>query len=103
MTENDDVPDGFRKEVESKERRKVRARSGKSHNPLTGFGMFGLIGWSVATPTLLGVLGGVLLDRRHPGGRSWTLTLLIAGLLLGCWNAWYWVRKEDDKINNENK
>ena len=33
----------------------------------SGFGMFGLIGWSVAAPTLLGVLLGTWLDKRRPG------------------------------------
>ncbi|MBN8852083.1 MAG: hypothetical protein BGO55_26620 [Sphingobacteriales bacterium 50-39] len=93
----------FRRKVSNNEQRKLRARSGKGHNPLRGFAMFGLIGWSVAVPTLLGVTVGLALDHRHAGGRSWTLSLLIAGLLLGCWNAWYWVQKESDKINKENK
>lgn len=100
MAERDD---DFGREIGSNERRKLHARSGRGHNPLTGFAMFGLIGWSVAVPTVLGVMLGLALDHRHTGGRSWTLALLIAGLLLGCWNAWYWVRKESDKIDKENK
>ncbi|HLZ87639.1 MAG TPA: AtpZ/AtpI family protein [Puia sp.] len=95
--------DDFRRDVGTDERRKLHARKVKGHNPLTGFAVFGLIGWSVAVPTLVGVAAGLALDRGHTGGRSWTLTLLVAGLVLGCWNAWYWVRKEGDKINKENK
>ena len=60
--------------------------------------MFGVIGWSIAAPTLLGVLLGAWLDKRRPGVHSWTLSLLIAGLSLGCANAWYWVAKQSQDI-----
>jgi ATP synthase protein I len=33
-----------------------------------GLGMMGLIGWSVAVPTLLGAALGIWLDNRYPGG-----------------------------------
>jgi predicted F0F1-ATPase subunit len=46
-----------------------------------GLGMMGLIGWSVAIPTLLGAALGIWLDSRHPGSHSWTLALLVAGLV----------------------
>ena len=42
--------------------------------------MMGLIGWSVAVPTLLGAALGLWLDQHHPGKHSWTLALLVAGL-----------------------
>jgi ATP synthase protein I len=35
------------------------------------------------------------LDTRHPGRHAWTLALLVAGLVIGCFNAWHWVAKED--------
>ena len=57
--------------------------------------MMGLIGWSVAIPTLLGAALGLWLDKHHPGKHSWTLALLVAGLVIGCLNAWRWVAKED--------
>jgi ATP synthase protein I len=75
--------------------RKLKAR----HNPVPGvwfgLGMMGLVGWSIVVPTLLGAATGLWLDRHYPGGRSWTLALLVAGLTVGCANAWHWVRKED--------
>ncbi len=40
-------------------------------------------------------------NRHHPGGRSWTLALLVAGLTLGCLNAWHWVSKEDQAMRDE--
>ena len=66
-----------------------------------GLGMSGLIGWSVAVPTLGGIMLGVWLDRRHPGAFSWTLALLFAGLFIGCANAWYWVDQQDKAMHDE--
>ena len=55
--------------------------------------MFGVVGWSVAIPTLIGVAVGLWIDGRWPSRFSWTLMLLIVGVALGCINAWYWVKK----------
>jgi ATP synthase protein I len=59
--------------------------------------MFGLVGWSVAIPTLLGIALGLWLDARWPGRVSRTLTFLIIGVILGCLNAWYWVKQESGR------
>ena len=56
--------------------------------------MMGLIGWSISVPTLIGAALGGWIDRNHPGPISWSLSLIVAGLLTGCLNAWYWVEKE---------
>lgn len=75
-------------------RRKLRARR-SGHRPVWfGLGLFGLIGWSVAIPAVVGVAIGRWIDDRWPGPISWTLTLLIAGVGLGCLNAWYWTQQE---------
>jgi ATP synthase protein I len=63
--------------------------------------MMGLIGWSVVLPTLAGAAFGMWLDKRHPGEHSWTLGLLVAGLVLGCFNAWHWVAKEEKEMGDE--
>lgn len=76
--------------VGRKEARKVKAREEKDRGLWFGLGMFGLVGWSVAIPTLVGVAIGAAIDRAWPGRISWTLTLLFLGAALGCWNAWYW-------------
>jgi ATP synthase protein I len=64
-----------------------------------GMGMLGQIGWSVCLPTLLGTWLGLWLDKHHPGTHAWTLPLLLAGLCLGCANAWHWINKEQDTIS----
>jgi ATP synthase protein I len=82
-------------QVGARARRKLAARRRGSSGVWFGLGMMGLIGWSVVVPTLLGAALGIWLDKRFPGAHSWTLALLVAGLVLGCFNAWRWVAKED--------
>jgi ATP synthase protein I len=91
----------FVMKVAAKAARKQKAQHEKLHPVWSGLGIFGLVGWSVALPTLLGALLGLWWDRRHPGLHSWTLALLVAGLLIGCANAWYWVSREDQAISDE--
>jgi len=85
----------------AKAERKLKARRSGQTGVWFGLGMMGLIGWSVAIPTLLGAAAGLWLDRQYPGGRSWTLALLVAGLAIGCLNAWHWVAKEDKSMRDE--
>jgi len=91
----------FGDQVGSKAARKLKARRQGPPGVWFGLGMMGLIGWSVAIPTLLGVALGVWLDKRHAGSRSWTLALLAAGLAIGCLNAWRWIAKEDKAMRDE--
>lgn len=91
----------FAEQVGVKAMRKLKARRSKSSGVWFGLGMMGLIGWSVVIPTLLGAALGLWLDGHYPGGRSWTLALLVAGLIIGCFNAWHWVEKEDRAMSNE--
>lgn len=82
-------------EIGRSARRKLEGRAQERRTAWFGLGMFGLVGWAVAVPTLLGVLLGLWLDERWPQDRlSWTLTLLFLGVILGCLNAWYWVAQE---------
>lgn len=91
MSEIDDMRH-LREEVGKKERRKLAAKR-RGDELWFGLGMFGLVGWSVTIPTLVGIAAGVFLDRAWPGPISWTLTFLFAGIALGCLNAWYWVSR----------
>jgi ATP synthase protein I len=95
----------FAKEVERKEARVIRGRAEKGESVWFGFGMFGIVGWSVAVPTLIGVALGLWIDQTWPSQFSWTLMLLIGGVMIGSLNAWYWVRKSgrwNDNNNNVN-
>ena len=84
-------------EVGAKAARKLRARRNLAQGVWFGLGMMGLIGWSVAIPTLLGAALGIWLDQHYPGRHAWMLALLV----IGCFNAWHWVAKEDREMRNE--
>jgi ATP synthase protein I len=89
--------------VGAREERKVRARRTKDRTLWHGLGAAGVIGWSVSVPTLIGALLGLWLDRTWPGRFSWSLALLLAGVTLGCLNAWYWVSQEFKMMDEEKK
>ena len=86
--------DGFIETVGTKENRKIRARQEEDRGVWFGLGMFGLVGWAVAIPALIGIAVGIWIDKRWPSPYSWTLMLLVIGVVVGCLNAWYWVRRE---------
>ena len=89
------------REVGAKATRKLKAHRNPTPGVWFGLGMMGLIGWSVVIPTLLGAALGFWLDSRHIGTYSWTLMLLVIGLIIGCLNAWHWVSKEDKEMHEE--
>jgi ATP synthase protein I len=91
---------GLADEIGAKAGRKLRARR-STQGVWFGLGMMGLIGWSVAVPTLLGTALGLWLDKHHPGKHGWTLALLVGGLAIGCLNAWHWVASEDKAMGND--
>ena len=105
MPDNDDSsstgPGALGKRVGSRERRKVRVRRTRDRTIWHGVGAAGLIGWSIAVPTVIGALLGLWIDRNWPGDLSWTLALLLAGVTLGCLNAWYWVNMESRMIEKD--
>jgi ATP synthase protein I len=88
-------------QIGAKAARKLKARRRGTPGVWSGLGMMGLIGWSVTVPTLLGAALGIWLDDRYPGAHSWTLALLVAGLLIGCLNAWHWVANEEKAMRDE--
>ncbi len=69
----------FTETVGTKATRKLKAKAIDTPGIWFGLGMMGLIGWSVAIPTLLGAALGLWLDRHYPAEHSFTLALLIAG------------------------
>lgn len=93
----------MKRQIARKEARKIQARRQEKQRIWFGLGMFGLIGWAVAIPTLLGIALGVWIDTNWPGPYSWTLMLLFIGLIIGCLNAWYWLRDEQQIIERERR
>ena len=91
----------FSRQVSRKEARKLKAKGRQRAGVWFGLGMFGLIGWSVALPAVAGALLGGWIDHTWPSRYSWTLMLLLGGIILGALNAWYWVGQERKKIEKD--
>ena len=90
--------DDFTRKVGAKEARRVKGKIQSGDTVWFGLGMFGVVGWSVAIPTLIGTALGYWIDTSWPSRFSWTLMFLILGVALGCLNAWYWVEKARENI-----
>ncbi len=93
--------DFFSRQIAEKEKQKLKALREKNKGVWMGLGMMGMVGWSVAVPTLLGAALGFWLDKRYLQTFSWTLSLLLIGLFSGILIAWYWVAKEDKEMHND--
>lgn len=87
-------------QILDKQQRKAKARRQGEQSAWFGLGMFGLVGWSVAIPALLGIALGLWIDDTWPSRFSWTLMLLMAGITLGCLNAWWWIQREAHEPND---
>ncbi|WP_249356576.1 AtpZ/AtpI family protein [Maribacter sp. ACAM166] len=92
----------FEKIVGDKEERKLQAQR-ETKSVWSGLGLFGIIGWSIALPTILGAALGIWLDKNYKENFSWTLSLLVAGLMIGCVIAWKWIQKENMEIHKKNE
>jgi ATP synthase protein I len=101
---NNQTSADFIDQIQKKEKLKLSASRETAGSIWSGLGMFGMVGWSVAVPTLLGAALGIWLDKRkHHPAFSWTLTLLMAGLVTGSVIAWYWISREDKQMHDKNQ
>ena len=91
----------FSRQVGAQAARKLKARREGTKSVWFGLGMSGLIGWSVAIPALMGAAVGIWVDRHYPSTYSWTLMLLLIGLIIGCLNAWRWVDSEYKEMQED--
>lgn len=91
MTENGDRSAD---EIGRRAERMKTARDNPGPSPLRGVGTFGMIGWSIAVPTVGGAFLGHWLDGIAPQNFSWTIALILGGVVLGGLIAWAWVGKE---------
>lgn len=71
-----------------------RSRRSPGASPLRGLGVFGMIGWSIAVPTVGGAFLGLWLNRVAPQAFSWPIALILGGVVVGGIMAWTWVSKE---------
>lgn len=78
-------------------RRAERIQHRRRHpgpSPLRGLSALGVLGWSVALPSVGGALLGLWLNRVAPQSFSWPLALMLGGLVIGVLLAWEWIAKE---------
>lgn len=75
-------------DIGSRARRKKAARDNPGPSPLRGVGTFGMIGWSIAIPTVGGAFLGLWLDRVAPQDFSWSIALILGGVVVGMMIAW---------------
>jgi len=97
------TPESFSEKIAEKEKRKMKALGEEKQSVWAGLGTFGMVGWSVAVPALLGAALGIWLDKKYAQSFSWTLTCLLTGLVAGCAIAWNWVANEDKKMHQDNE
>lgn len=90
----------FRKEIAAEEQRRAEGKGSRGEFWF-GLGMMGLVGWSVAIPTLIGLGLGMWIDSKLGDRISWTLTGLAAGVALGAGSAWYWISHEQKEANRD--
>lgn len=93
MKENQDK---FKEKIENESEKKIRSRK-EGDQILFGLGAFGIVGWSIAVPTVALTFLGLYFDRISTTEISWTITMMLAGLGIGCFNAWYWVKDKSKK------
>jgi ATP synthase protein I len=87
-------------EIGRRAQRMKKSRESAGMSPLRGLGAFGMIGWSVAVPTVGGAFLGLWLDRNMPQDFSWVLALILGGVTLGGFIAWGWISKESREEEN---
>jgi len=88
MTNQPDPDDGLDEAVKTRrERRALWEREGE-RSMAQNLAMIGALGWTIVTPTLLGIFVGRWLDHRFVMGVFWTLSLMVLGLTIGCVLAW---------------
>ena len=89
-----DHPEGLDEAVRRRRGRRERWKREGERSAGQNLAMIGALGWTIVTPTLMGIFAGRWLDRAFGSGIFWTLGLLVAGLALGCTFAWQRIRRE---------
>ncbi|MDX9801811.1 MAG: AtpZ/AtpI family protein [Spirochaetia bacterium] len=92
----------FSNDISAAENRRLAERRNKNKQLWFGLGMMGIIGWSVAVPTIAGLAIGIWMDGFMSTKISWTLTGLAGGVAAGCMSAWYWIVNEQKNSEDDN-
>ena len=90
-------------DIRRRAERLQRSRRSPGASPLRGLGVFGMIGWSIAVPTVGGAFLGLWLNQVAPQKFSWPIALILGGVVVGGIIAWSWVSKETQGQNEQNR
>ena len=93
MKEKKSPEEELLEKIDGDAKKKIKAQE-EGSEIMFGLGLFGIVGWSIAVPTLMGIFLGVFLDKKFTQSFSWTLTLLFAGVVIGSLNAWHWIKEK---------
>ncbi len=93
----------FQETIKHKLSKRRRAREDEKREGIWfGLAMMGIVGWSVAIPTLIGVAIGIGLEAMFPQlSPSLLLVSILVGLVCGCLIAWFWVQQESEEEDSE--
>ena len=89
-------PDKSKDDILRHAKRMKSNRENPGPSPLRGIGTFGMIGWSIAAPTVGGAFLGRWLDRAYPQTFSWTIALILGGIVVGALIVMSWIKKEEN-------
>lgn len=82
-------------EIKKQSKSKIKSKK-EGSEIMFGIGLFGIVGWSIAIPTVLGIALGIYLDKKYSQNFSWTITLLFVGVIMGSFNAWRWIKEKSE-------
>lgn len=88
MTNEPDHPKRLDEAVRKRRERRAHWRREGERSIGQNLALIGALGWTIVTPTLIGIFLGRWLDRTFATGVFWTLGLLVLGLAIGCTLAW---------------
>ncbi len=97
MSRDDNKEDASAAAIRRRAERMQQSRNERKYSPLSGLGVFGVIGWSVAIPTVVGAFLGMWLNRVAPQSFSWPIALILGGVVVGAMVAWNWIEKNQDQ------
>ncbi|MCO4844008.1 MAG: AtpZ/AtpI family protein [Yoonia sp.] len=89
-------PDKSKDDILRHAKRMKSNRENPGPSPLRGIGTFGMIGWSIAVPTVGGAFLGRWLDSAYPQTFSWTIALILGGIVVGALIVMSWIKKEEN-------
>lgn len=92
---NQSQEDRMLDEIEKEAKKKIRSKS-EGDEIAFGLGLFGIVGWSISIPTVLGIALGIYLDKKFTSNISWTITLLFSGVIFGSFNVWHWINEKNE-------